>query len=393
MGNIDKSQQKAVRNYLARQGITYEPLLDEMTDHIICDLEKRVQAGESYETAWQLVLEEIPPDRLKSIQIETMETISKKQTLSKWFAYLSFFLLFTGSAFKLLKFPGAGELFIASFYCIIISLLSGSIFGIYWNKEKTGGWLLMAIVVFIGIFLVSFTFQILHLPGATELRNIGVVGLCLLYPLSYFLLKMKRGTILPHLHEKYSPAIERFVMILFGAVVILRLPSIFMRYDDVVSRVLLVIVILALGLQFFSVMWHTGKRKTYSWLETAILSLSFCCFILPALVTILSIEARAALATVFFAGGGVVALLRSDVKDGSAALVGPVVLVVAVHIVWTLVIAGIAPGLGRLLHNAAVLIALVLCFYPVRKEAALRTYVAVAVSHYLFFYPGELGLW
>lgn len=136
---MNKQHLQAIADYLDKQGMTFEPLREEMLDHISCDIERLMQTGVSYEEAWQKVLNEIPPKQLHTIQIETMETINKKETLSKWFAYLSFILLFAGTAFKLLKFPGAGQLVIASLAAIVVALFSGSISGVYWNKEKKAG--------------------------------------------------------------------------------------------------------------------------------------------------------------------------------------------------------------------------------------------------------------
>ena len=150
---MNKQHWQTIADYLDKQGVSFEPLREEMLDHIGCDVERLMETGSSFEEAWQKVLNEIPPKQLYTIQIETMETINKKEALSKCFAYLSFFLLFAGSVFKLMKFPGAGQMLIGSFMAIALALLSGSIFGISTNKEKRGSWLLLGILKGLLLFL------------------------------------------------------------------------------------------------------------------------------------------------------------------------------------------------------------------------------------------------
>ncbi len=381
--------------YLGRHGINYAPLKEEMLDHIVCDIEDLVKAGYSYDDAWQKVLNEIPPKQLQTLQIETMETINKKESLSKWFAYLSFFLLFAGSVFKLMKFPGAGQLLISSFIAIALALVSGSAFGMIANREKKGVWLLVAVLAGVLLFLASFVFQILHLRGATELRTMAVVSLCVSFVTSFFFLRGSRDYVLPWLHNRYTPAIERFIFILFGAVFLMRVPSLIMGYEDFVSRVLLIITIAATGLHFHALSWHAFKASEKPGLTYSLgLSFSIVCFLLPALTDFLSFPARTGLTVVFWPIAGTIVAMASEERNTKIATFLTTGFITIIYLVSALVSSQVLPNvLNAVAFNGGVLLTLLAVLLVFWKNPFFRMYLLIVLSHYLFTYPWEIGLW
>ena len=394
---MNKQHMQAIADYLDKQGVSFEPLREEMLDHIGCDVERLMQTGSSFEEAWQKILNEIPPKQLYAIQIETMETINKKEALSKWFAYLSFFLLFAGSVFKLMKFPGAGQLLISSFIAIALALLSGSIFGISANKEKKGTWLLVGILGGILLFLASFTFQILHLPGATEFRIMAVTSLCITYPLSFFYLSLRgnKDNILSWLHARYTPAIERFLLILFAAAVVMRMPSLAIGYEDFVSRILLVIAIAATGLHFHSLTWHTlSNDGKPAMIYLTALSTSAVCFLLPALIGFLSQPLREGLGVAFWPIAGTIAAIKGTEERMRLPAFVVTGFVTVLSLAWSPVISGFFPiSVKQFVFHAVVLGALLILLALFRKSPLYRMFMVLAISHYLFAYPWESGLW
>jgi hypothetical protein len=395
MGVLSKEQLQAIREYLDRQGMTYKPLQDEMLDHVSCDIEKLIASGQSFDAAWLAITKELPPKQIQTIQLETMETINKRESLSKWFAYLSFFLLFAGSVFKLMKFPGAGQMLIGSFVAIALALISGSTFGMIANKEKRGGWLLVAILVGVLLFLASFTFQILHLPGAIELRTMAVVTLCLSFSGSFFYLRGSGNYLLPWLHERYMSAIERFIFILFGAVFVMRIPSLLLEYEDFMSRILLVITIATAGLHFHALAWHTYKTSEKPTLIYSVgLSVSIICFLLPALMGFLSLPVRAGLMVAFWPIAGAIVTMRSQEGNTRVAAFLTTGFITLIYLLSALASSEVLPAaLNAFSFNGIVLMILLAVLVLFRKNPFFRMYLLIAVSHYLFMYPWELGLW
>jgi hypothetical protein len=305
------------------------------------------------------------------------------------FAYLSFVLLFAASVFKILHLPWAGELLISSFASIAISLISGSIVGMYTYKTRTGSWLLMCIVLGVILFLSSLTFQILHLPGATEIRTISVLALCILFPLSFFYVRNRQGLILPYLHDKFAPSITRFIVILFGVAIITRMTLVLTTgANDIPSRVLLVVVIAAAGLHFFALTWNgIQTHTTTSLFNIFLIVIAFLCFMLPGLVGILSATIRASLATGFFVLAGAYNLsLR---REGISRLAKPLSMgfVIALQLTWAFTPQTFVP-----FGSFQIIAVLILCGLLIvnRKDAMTSMYLISFIAHYLFVYPSGI---
>ncbi len=387
MGSLSASQLSAIRDFLASQGVVYPALQDEMVDHICCDIERHMEQGYSYEVSWQKVLLEIPPKQLHTLQLNTMETISKRPSLPMLFAYLSFFLLVAGSVFKLLHFPGAGELIIGAFAAVAVSLIAGSIAGMYTHKDKRGAWLLITVVLSVILFLNSLVFQILHLPGATEIRTIAVLALSVLFPLSFFYVRINSEQILPYLHDKFAPAITRFVVILFCVGCATRITLIATTgSSDVLSRIVLVIVIAASGLHFFALSWKAIQVRTSPWTLT-ILTIAFLCFMLPALVRVLSPAVRTVLVTGYFILAGAYILSIGDKVNSNLIKSLSVSFVIAVQLAWAFASQGIIPFAS--FHALAFIVLFVLLILN-RKDVMMSTFMISFIAHYLFVYPSTI---
>ena len=87
MNRLTDEQRKQLRNFLAGQGITFDPLLEEMIDHLSSDVEERMEKGLSFEEALRQAKNEIPYNQLQAIQYETMETINKRFTISRTLSF------------------------------------------------------------------------------------------------------------------------------------------------------------------------------------------------------------------------------------------------------------------------------------------------------------------
>jgi hypothetical protein len=390
MAKLSASELKAIRDFLTQRGVTYPPLREEMLDHISCDIEQQMDEGHSYEVASQKILHAIPYKQLQTIQVHTMEAVSKNYPLSKMFAYVSFFLLFAGFFFKIFHYQGAAELLIGSVASITLALISGAVSGMYYHRERKGVWLLLSILFAIILFLNSLTFQILHLPGGTELRTVAVLSLGILFPVSFFYLRTNSGQILPYLHEKYSPGIVRFIMIFFGVTCIMRITLLLTGNNDLVSRVLLVIVIAAAGLHFFAIQWHWTKdeaKKPSVWLTTA-LAIGFLCFVLPALAGILSPALRTALVIGFFLLGGILVASYRTERWLKVATPLSVAVAIAAQLAWAFSSQGLLK-FGA--FHSLVVVALVASLVVHRKNSLMSMYLVAALAHYLFVYPWQLA--
>ncbi len=66
MKKLSAEQRLNVRNFLAEQGLTFSPLLEEMLDHVSSDIEERMQEGSSFDEAWHQMKNDIPENHLQT---------------------------------------------------------------------------------------------------------------------------------------------------------------------------------------------------------------------------------------------------------------------------------------------------------------------------------------
>src|ERR1044072_3094065 len=100
MKNLTAEQRLQVRSFLTEQGLTFNPLLEEMLDHVASDIEERMLEGQSFNDALNQMKNDIPENHLQHIQTETMETINKRFSLSRMLSIGALALMFGGVIFK-----------------------------------------------------------------------------------------------------------------------------------------------------------------------------------------------------------------------------------------------------------------------------------------------------
>jgi hypothetical protein len=100
MKRLTAEQRLNVRAFLTEQGVTFSPLVEEMLDHVSSDIEERMHEGLSFDEAWHQMKNDIPENHLQNIQIETMETINKRFSVSRALSILALALMFGGIIFR-----------------------------------------------------------------------------------------------------------------------------------------------------------------------------------------------------------------------------------------------------------------------------------------------------
>ena len=394
MGKLSNEDLSKVEKYLDQHGLTFKPLIDELMDHLIEDLENRLEQGNSFDEAWDRIKVNIPEYHFKTLQKEIMETIDRRFNLSRGFTYLSLVLLFVMIVIKLLNLSLSGILLLAMFGAMIASLLTGSLLGIYHYKEKRGAFMVFGVVVGITLFLVSFSFQILHLPGFERIKIISVVLLILFFPglIVYFgTNRTSRENILIYLHEKHSPGIEQYLLYLFTSAVALSIALIAFGSTPDVAHILLVLAIGGAGLQYFALNWYDYQRRN-RWQITGLV-LAFLCFVLPVL-TGLSHVARVVLTTCFYVITGSIVLKKPDEMLNKRVLLFLMTFVFVTYGLWTLLSLNIIDeSLNAVLFNLPFLGLLLSGLVYFIKNPLVKLYMMMVIGHYMFEYPYQLGWW
>jgi hypothetical protein len=362
-----------------------------MLDHLSCDLEDRMTNGNSFEEAWRETIHNIHENHFQIIQKETMETLNRRFKLSTPFSYLALGLLFISMAFKALHYPLSGELLISSFGVIGISLLTGSLSGIKFNKEKKGRFRILAIILGVIIMMAAYGFKVLQLRGANVLVVLSVSVLIVAFTANTIYVYRNasgEGNLLTYLHEKYTPGIERFFIILLIPLAIFKVITIV--NNTLYAGMILLVVMFGAGLQFIALNWrmmenHLEKRNPPLLIALIIASL---CFTLVFLGPIVPFQIRVSMIMIFSVTAAWLAYRMESPPQNIISLLlagfGPVI-----FIVWGLIKLQIIPlAIGSVFFNLPVLFLLAVGLSLCKKYSIMRTYMIIIFASYLFEYIG-----
>ncbi|HMJ71161.1 MAG TPA: hypothetical protein VK508_19810 [Cyclobacteriaceae bacterium] len=385
MAGLNDKQRAELRDYLARQGLTFRPLLDEMTDHIACDIEERINAGMTYDEALKQAVSELPRDHFKSIQQETMETINRRFNLSKLFTYVGLASLLLGTIFKTLHLQGASGLVLISFFALAGALIASSVSGIYLNRQKKGAINILGVVGGTILFIAGYGFKIFHLPGADELIVAAtVVSLAFMAVNTIYVYKNVLGdnNLFSYLHAKHTPGIERFLLILLVPLTLYQLAGWIVGMKDFFVPLMLVVVIYSAGLQLIALAWRNiGSNPVHkNEFTLAITIAAFVCMTLPMMAELVPYEYRLVLVICFFFIAALLAI-RLEAPRGMPAIV--IYAVPFVILLPAMSRAGwIQIGLAVPFQVAVTLIIGTGIFLS-PKESIVRTYLIMSLTVYL----------
>ncbi len=327
---LDDHQIGEVRRFLLERGLTFKPLLEEMMDHITADLEQRMEGGATYEEAWSQAIRELPENHFKIIQQETMETINRRFNLSRVLSFTTLGLLIGAALFKMLHLAGAGGILLMSLVSLAASMTVSSLSGIYLNRGKKGALLVLSIVAGLMLMLLGVAFKLWHLPGADQLIVAGVLSLITAMVLNSFYIYINskgEGSLLSFLHEKYSPGIERFLLILLAPLVVYRFVMLVVAPQEYFANIILVIVIYGAGLQIIALAWrHVENDLAHrNVINLVLLTVSAITLSLPMLGQLLPFDLRVVMIIIFSICGGMLSYRLDRPVAGYAILVAALI--------------------------------------------------------------------
>ncbi len=164
--NIDQ-----ISRDISRQEINFSHLLDELIDHVCCDVENEMHEGLSFEDAYKRVKKRIGPGRIKEIQEETLFAVDTKYRKMKNFMKISgvagTVMLGFAAILKIEHLPGAGILMTFGAF-ILAFLFLPSALAVLWKESHSSKRLFLFISGFLAgmLFILGTLFKIQHWPGA-----------------------------------------------------------------------------------------------------------------------------------------------------------------------------------------------------------------------------------
>lgn len=172
MYQLKQSEIELIRLDIRRQRVTYSHLLDDLVDHVCCDVEEKMSEGLSFNQAYVKVSSKIGVNRFRKIQEETLILIDKNyksmKTFMKIFGVLSPSLLAVGALFKIQHWPGASILLVLGFFFLCFFFLPSAVYVLNAENKTNRKHLFMKLSGLISsvIFLLGILFKVQHWPGA-----------------------------------------------------------------------------------------------------------------------------------------------------------------------------------------------------------------------------------
>ncbi|HZY79708.1 MAG TPA: hypothetical protein VFE50_09305 [Cyclobacteriaceae bacterium] len=382
---ITDAQRNLISEYLASQGLTFQPLLDEMTDHICSEAEEMMSRQMKFEEALQLIITDLPQGHFKNIQSETMKTITNKFNLSRAFSFVAMGAVLIATIFKILMLPGAPEILMIGFAALGAALISGVLPGLTVKREEKGVIRVVAIVASIIFLLFGYAFIMMHLPGANQLKILAVllaISAIVMNTMFVHNNSAGRGNLMTHLHEKHSPGIERFLLFLLTPVTLYKTIWMFRDGRGSVVDVILIIVIYLAGLQLISFFWRSMEKGSGKGALIAILTIvAGICLNLPMLGELVPFQARLLSVTLFSVVSAAIVYQLGDDQSKAMAFFPPVIFVVL-----ALMRVHVLPVYSNTVINVIVIAMLIASIFIARKNEMLRTYMIVSLASFLIEY-------
>jgi len=174
--NIDQ-----ISRDIGRQEITFSHLLDDLIDHICCDVEYEMQSGLDFTSAYRKVKQKMGARRLKEIQEETLYAVDTKyrhmKNTMKISGIAGTVLLGFGALFKIQHWPLAGTMTTLGGVILALVFLPSAL-GVLWKETHNRKRLLLFISAFFGggFFILGTLFKIQHWPGAGIILTLAAIS-------------------------------------------------------------------------------------------------------------------------------------------------------------------------------------------------------------------------
>lgn len=156
---------------IGREEITFSHLLEDLIDHVCCDVEYEMQKGKSFSEAYKSVRQKMGSRRLKEIQEETLYLVDTKyrnmKNTMKISGVAGTILYGCAALFKIQHWPAAGILLSLGSIILAFVFLPSAL-SVLWKETHNRKRLFLFISAFLsGLFFIFGTLmKIQHWPGA-----------------------------------------------------------------------------------------------------------------------------------------------------------------------------------------------------------------------------------
>ena len=166
---------------IKREEIIFSHLLEDLIDHVCCDVEYEMQTGLDFAEAYSRVKQKLGSHRLKQIQEETLYAVDTKYRYMKNTMKISGVagtILFGFAAlFKIQHWPGASIMMSFGALILVFAFLPSAL-TVLWKETHSRKRLFMFISAFLTgtCFIAGTLFKIQHWPGAGYILTLGTIS-------------------------------------------------------------------------------------------------------------------------------------------------------------------------------------------------------------------------
>jgi hypothetical protein len=163
---------------IRREEISFSHLLEDLIDHVCCDVENEMQNGINFNDAYQRVKQKMGSRRLKEIQEETLYAVDTKYRYMKNVMKISgvFGTIMFGFAalFKIQHWPGAGTMMSLGALILAFVFLPSAL-SVLWKETHNSKRLFLFISGFFAgiLFIIGTLFKVQHWPMAGAILTLA----------------------------------------------------------------------------------------------------------------------------------------------------------------------------------------------------------------------------
>jgi hypothetical protein len=188
MPEITLHQIDRIAEDIRREEISFSHLLDDLIDHVCCDVEYEMQNGLSFHEAYLRVKQKMGPRRIKEIHEETLFAVDTKyrnmKKTMKFSGAAGTILLSFAAIFKIQHWPGASIMMVLGAFLLAFVFLPSTL-GVLWKETHNKKSIFLFITGFFTsfFFITGVIFKIQHWPGAGMILMLAIVfGIFLFLP-------------------------------------------------------------------------------------------------------------------------------------------------------------------------------------------------------------------
>ena len=166
---------------ISREEISFSHLLEDLIDHVCCDVEYEMQKGMDFHEAYKKVKKKMGPGRLQEIQQETLYSVDTNyrnmKNLVKISGVAGTIMFGFAALFKIEHWPGAGQMMsIGALFLAFIFLPSA--LSVLWKETHNKKRLFLFISAFFAgmLFILGTLFKIQHWPLAGTLLSLAALS-------------------------------------------------------------------------------------------------------------------------------------------------------------------------------------------------------------------------